>query len=454
VRKDLLAGHADGMTYGAMVGLGETFLPAFVLAAGLGEVTAGLVASVPMLAGGVIQVVSPSAVRRLGSHRRWVILCATIQALAFVPLMLFAFSGGITAAAALISASVYWGAGLATGPAWNTWMGTIVPRGLRATFFARRTRLSQGAVLAGFLSGGLILQFAADRENLLDAFAAIFLLAGASRLISALCLSRQSEPVAIPVRARTISPASILRQFRKGNGSQLLFYLIVVQAAVQFSGPYFTPFMFEKLKLSYAAYVTLIAGSFVAKVFALPLWGRLAHRVGAFSLLWIGGIGIIPISGMWLVADNYAWLMVIQLFGGATWAAYELAFFLLFFESIPAEERTGVLTIYNLGNTTAHVSGSVLGGSLLYALGATASGYYWLFALSMVGRLVALLALRRVPRVSVESTSIRLRTVALRPNTASIDRPILTSLPEGSHDSIIEQPTQKPTQAVEQMEAA
>ncbi len=33
--------------------------------------------------------------------------------------------------------------GLATGPAWNTWIGTIVPRSVRARFFSRRSRVSQ-----------------------------------------------------------------------------------------------------------------------------------------------------------------------------------------------------------------------------------------------------------------------------------------------------------------------
>ena len=71
-----------------MVGLGETYLPAFALAVGLGELVAGLVASVPLLAGGVLQTVSPWGIRRLGSHKRWVVLCATVQSLTFLPLLL------------------------------------------------------------------------------------------------------------------------------------------------------------------------------------------------------------------------------------------------------------------------------------------------------------------------------------------------------------------------------
>ncbi len=85
--RDLRASMADGMAFGGMVGIGETFLPAFVLAVGLGEITAGLAGSLPLLAGGLMQMVSPFGVRFLQSHRRWVVLCAFLQAASFAPLV-------------------------------------------------------------------------------------------------------------------------------------------------------------------------------------------------------------------------------------------------------------------------------------------------------------------------------------------------------------------------------
>jgi cyanate permease len=82
--RDLRAITADGVFFSVMVGLREAYVPAFALAAGLGEVVAGLVASVPMLAGAVLQLVTPVAVRRLGSYRRWIVICARLQALSFL----------------------------------------------------------------------------------------------------------------------------------------------------------------------------------------------------------------------------------------------------------------------------------------------------------------------------------------------------------------------------------
>src|SRR5690554_3488537 len=109
LRKDLVAGHAEGAAAGGMTGLGETYLPAFALAVGLGEITAGLVASLPLLVGGLMQTFSPLAIRRLGSHKRWVLLCALVQAFSFAPLALAAVAGRISTAGILIVAAVYWG---------------------------------------------------------------------------------------------------------------------------------------------------------------------------------------------------------------------------------------------------------------------------------------------------------------------------------------------------------
>ena len=95
LRSDLRAMSADASAFSVMVGIGETYLPAFALAVGVGEVAAGLLASVPPLAGAVLQLASPVAVRQLGSHRRWVVVCAVTQALSFVPLIAAALVGTI-----------------------------------------------------------------------------------------------------------------------------------------------------------------------------------------------------------------------------------------------------------------------------------------------------------------------------------------------------------------------
>ena len=405
------------------------------VAIGLSEISAGLVGSLPLVMGGLVQMITPAAVRRLGSHKRWVVVCAACQSITFAPLVFFALLGSVSGTTLLAVAAVYWGAGLATGPAWNFWIGTIVPRSIRPRFFAFRTRGQQAGVFAGFLLGGMLLQLAAVSNRTLMAYALLFAAAGICRMVSTALLALQSEPVPLPAKMRQVPWRELRKQLAVHHGGRLLVYLIAMQASVQIAGPYFTPYMFEKLNFNYAQFVALISIAFLAKTIALSLLGNVAKRIGAMRLLWLGGIGIVPLSGCWLIAQNLPWLLFVQLVGGIVWAAYELAFFLLFFESIPEEDRTSLLTVYNLLNTVAWVLGALVGGGLLYAADSSGASYLWIFAVSSAARCGCLLLLARVPAYQVLADRIGVRSVAVRPNSASLDLPVLSSLPDQTTSS-------------------
>jgi MFS family permease len=427
LRGDLRSIMADGAAFSVMVGVGETYLPAFVLAAGMGEVAAALVATMPMLAGSLLQLVSPYCVKWLGSHRRWVVLCALCQAFSFVPLLIAVLWGNIPTALVFFIAAIYWGAGLGAGPAWNTWVETLVPIQVRARYFAWRTRMTQAGTLAGFLIGGIALQLGAAAGQRLLTFALLFLIAAVCRFVSACFLAIQSEPQPTAEDHRHVSPREFFARLKGGADGRLLLYLLAVQTSVQIAGPFFTPYMLGHLKLSYAEYAMLVASAFLAKIVALPAIGKMASRYGARKLLWFGGIGIIPLSGMWLISNSYPYLLALQVVGGVAWAAYELAMFLLFFETIKPQERTSMLTTFNCANSAATAIGSLLGWAMLVTWGRHPHAYLALFAASSIARLGTLVLLGRIRATPAGPKPLGMRTLALRADDGSIDRPILGS---------------------------
>jgi MFS family permease len=251
-RQDLAASIGDAASYSVMVGIGETYFAAFALALGTGETFAGLVATMPMMLGSVLQLATPWALRRCGSYRTWVVLCASLQAAALLAMPIAALFLARTAAVwVMVAASLYWAASQATGPAWNTWIEEIIPKRVRANFFACRARTSQVCVLLGFVAGGLALQAGQSSGPLaghahgwlLAAFAAIFLIGSACRFLSAGFLSRQSEPSRGKYHTRSVSLGQLFSVTNSDVGGRLVLYLLAVQVAVQISGPYFTPFM-------------------------------------------------------------------------------------------------------------------------------------------------------------------------------------------------------------------
>jgi MFS family permease len=408
-RRDLGAGLGDGASFSVMVGIGETYLPAFALAAGMGEIASGLVATIPLLIGSLLQLAAPWALQRCGSFRRWIVPCAALQGLIYVPLLIAALGGRVPMLLVFGAASLYWGAGLATGPAWSTWMGTIVPTRLRASYFAKRTKFSQAGFLAGFVAGGVWLQWGSTLGITLEAFAALFFIATAGRMISVCFLASHSEPVGPASHHRMLTWRELRNRFASPSGAGVLVYFLAVQTAVQLAGPYFNPYMLTQLKLPYWQYVVLVAAAYVSRIIALPSLGRFAQRYGAKRLLWVGGIGIAPLSAAWLISNSFGYLIALQLTVGVVWAAYELSTFLLFFEAVADEERTSVLTAFNLANAAATVAGSVVGGLALTHFGKTPVTYLTLFAVSSVARFAALILL---PRTSAaDSTTIDLTTI-------------------------------------------
>lgn len=428
LRRNLSSSVTDAIAYCVMVGVGETYLAAFALALGMSQTMAGLIATVPILGGATLQLMVPRLVKRIGSNRRTVVLFSTIQAMSFIPLAVGAFFGRMPVWALFITATVYWGAALACGPPWNTWMESLVPRRIRARYFARRSRLSQVAVFLGLVGAGLLLQFGHETDQLLNAFAILFSLAAAMRFISMAFLARQSEDHLDHTTTRIVSPLTLVKRMTRSADGQLIAYMLAVQVAIQISGPYFTPYMLGRLEFSYQQYLLLLAVSFVAKFLAFPMWGRVAQRLGARRLLWIGGVGILPMSALWMISPSVPFLVVVQLLSGVVWAAYDLGVFLLIFENIGAEERTSVLTSYNFANALAMVGGSLLGGFILHALHESTYGYMTLFGLSAIVRIFTLLLLWKVTAERRHPVVMDMRTLAVRPQMGGIERPVFASL--------------------------
>lgn len=454
-RHDLSASIGDAAAYSVMVGIGETYFAAFALALGTGETFAGLVATLPMLAGASLQLATPWALRRFGSYRTWVVLCASLQAAALLAMPIAAWFIGTAAAAWIFAAATaYWAASQATGPAWNTWIEEIVPKRVRAKFFACRARISQTCTLAGFVAGGIALHFGKANGWLLATFAAIFLIGSACRFLSAWFLGTQSEPSCGQYDSRLLSLGEIFSRTSGDVGVPLVLYLLAVQTAVQICGPYFTPFMLAEQGLSYFSYMVLIGIGFLGKVIALPLWGRVAHYSGARRLLWIGGTSIVPVAALWIAADWFEqwhttvvlnigvttfrcplsaemiYIGLIQLGSGIVWAAYELAMLLMFFEAIPRQDRASVLTFYNFGNAAALVVGGLIGAAILQLGNESHTAYLVLFGVSSLARLFTVLLLRKAPAGPVDVVQPAVRVIAVRADEGAVERPILPSLGE------------------------
>ncbi len=394
IARDLRASTVDGCCYSGMVGLGETYFIALFLAVGFGETTVAWLATLPVFAGSLVQMATPRAIEWLGSWKRWVVLNAVLQGVSLLGLAWLVGSNRATAVTVFAVVSLYFGCGQATAPAWNMWIERMVPRSIRTRFLSRRHRAAQLSLLAVVVTASALFRWTESTgTSPVVALFGFLLCAGMLRLVSAWCLSRQTEDlqwleqsrreVTEHQEAETGIAALPARTFR-----QLMLFMVLMQLAVYISSAFFTPFKLKALRLDYAQFSLLVIMAYVGKIVSLGLAGRLAARWGSFRLLLLGAIGIVPMAGLWAVSQNFIWLAVVQFSSGFMWACYELAMVMVFVEVIPRGRRLRWLSQYNVANSLAMVAGTALGAGLFIGFGEGYLGYLVIFACSSICRLL------------------------------------------------------------------
>lgn len=414
-----------------MAGVAEVYFPAFGLALGLSPIIAGLIATMPLLAGGLLQLLAPRVMQRVSSMRSLLVGCVVLQALSFVPLVAIALAGVASPAVVFGAASLYWAAGMAATAAWNPWMARVVPPRVRSRFFGRRQGLLQGTMLASLIGAGLALHAAAGSSHVLVVYAAMFAVAALARLVSAVMLLRQGTEVDAspqePMRFRHLPP-----RVRGTQRAPMLGYLVAALAAAAISGPFLTPYLIDHQGLGHGFYSVFTAMIVVAKTASLPILGRLIRRFGVRRVLTVSAFAITPLPLLWSASASGVWLLAVQAVSGVAWAGFDLGMLMIMFDGEDDGERTTMQSAFSALQAIGTAGASLVGGAMLGVLGSGESGYVWVFVISTCARLAAVaLLVRELPLVIARlplTVVVQVWTLALRPWGGTIGRPVSESI--------------------------
>ncbi|PIS10293.1 MAG: permease [Bdellovibrio sp. CG10_big_fil_rev_8_21_14_0_10_47_8] len=382
----------DAFFFSVMVGAGETYLPAYALSTGMSEWLTGYFATVPLIAGALIQMISPLGISLVGSVRRWVVGASALQAMAFLPLIYFSFQPTDNFLWLFATVAVYWGAGFAVLPTWNYWMGYLVPGHMATDFFARRQRALQVGVVLGLLSGGIALRLQAPVGPFTSAFSIVFLIAFLARVASTYALwlkqdfgaSKGLESIRQEIRQlKTLWKISDLKSF---------FYLLFVfYIALYISGPFVAPYFLERLQISYEEFMWAQGAFFMAKILMMPWAARIVNRFGERKVFLIAALGISPLPAGWLLFNDMWFVVSLQIVSGIFWGLFEVCLVLLFFNRIQLKDKIPMLTWFNLVSAIAMIIGSLVGGQILAQYQASRDGYHLIFVLAAISRTLVVL---------------------------------------------------------------
>lgn len=393
-KKSLKLSLIDAFLYSLMVGAGETYLPAYALSIGLSEVFAGVLATLPLVSGAFLQLFAPPMLKRVGSAKNWVVFSAVLQASSFIPLVYFANHQAPGFWTLCLILTLYWGAGFSISPAWNYWMGHLVPPREAQVFFSRRNRVAQLGLMIGLIGGGVALHNKVGMGPFSSVFATLFFFAFVCRMISSLILSRKFFRAEWILEKDLVGFKKTWQVFFKSPEKRTFFVkLFPFILSVYISAPFVTPFMLKQLGMNYGDFMIALVALLVGKILASFWLEKNKSNLSAFQIFSFGVIAICPAPLGWILSGNLIYIVGLQILSGFAWGLYEVGLTLIFFNNLRSDEKVSSITIYNLINSVGIIVGTLLGALFLNATSLDHLHYVMLFAAAAFFRLASGLVL-------------------------------------------------------------
>lgn len=396
------------------VGFCELFLSPFAIALGAANVTVGLIATLPQVIGDVSQLGTMRLIAVLGSRKRLVSMGIGLQAFALFGMTFVPRLPSFRVFFLLVACILYWVAWMVITPAWQSWMGALVPEDSRGAFFARRNRIVQSVTFVALICGGVILH-AFPGEASTRGFLILIKLGILGRLLSLLSIGLQKDIPDSSKKSNVFSFGDFLKTLHRHNYGRFVLYTALFALAVNISGSYFIPYVLEELHLSYVHFMILVAVMVGAKSLTLPVWGQLSDRYGSRKLLALScGLFCLP-PLLVALSPNFYYLAAVQLVAGLGIGGFELCSFNFMLDGTAPEHRTRSAAYYQVLTGLGIITGALIGGFLLRTALLGRNVYVSVFVVS--GTIRVLLSLiflplirevREVPHVSYRQLLARL----------------------------------------------
>jgi MFS family permease len=414
----------DGVAYSVMSGGGETYFSAFALFLKASAPQVALLSVLPQLLGSLAQLLSAWLGARLQRRKRLILAGAGLQALVWLPLVALPLAyPELAFPLLLVFVTVYQAAGNFAVPVWISLMGDLVPERKRGRYFGRRTRLATMTAFISLVTAGVILQGFDAWGWTVYGFLSLFLASGIARVISVYHLALMQEPETAQQQPEAV-PEFSLRLLRESPAWRFTLFFALMQGAVAVAAPFFAVYMLRDLHFSYLQFTANTGTAVLVQFLTLNMWGRISDVFGNRLILVTTGRLLPLLPALWLVSDNFWYLLTIQLISGFSWAGFSLSAGNFLYDLVPGQRRTRYMALHNVFVACVVFGGGMLGALLSHSLPQlmAAAGLHraggvllGVFAASAVLRaLVAVLFLPRLQEVRKPRRSISARQLVFR----------------------------------------
>ncbi len=392
VQKNLRWLWFDGLYASASENIIANYISLYILSLGAKEFQIGLMSSISSFLAALMLFLGAILAERIGHHKEIVVVSGgmlgrfCILLLVFVPI----FFHGVNVVWIAISFSVLREAfGNLSYPAWMSVINESIPIEGRGRYFGSRNFVMGIAGMVTTLAAGKIITLFVHQTGYQIVLAAAFVLGLASTYSF---FSIKMQPTITKLERGASLSLKAIPGLLKG---QPQFVALMLTAglwnfAINISGPFFNVYMVQNLHFSASIVGLTSVATALSGLLVLNGVGALSDRLGPRKLQIFSMILIPLLPIMWIFAREPWQIVLINIFGGTIWAAFNLTSFNLMLNSIPKDKVPSYSALYQIMVTLSLAFGAILGSALI-----TRFGFYVLLIASAVVRVVATLLFAR-----------------------------------------------------------
>lgn len=402
---NVISGSMGALWWSVCLG---SYFQLFARALGAGEVTIGLLATIPSLAH-VTQIGSAYIVERLGRRKRYWLVVELMRrvVLALMPLLPFVFIDDFETARALMlvvlaASSILGAAGFAP---WYSWMADIIPERERGRFWGRRSAIvNLGIVLLLPLFGRILDSF--PEEGQFQGFAIVF---GAAAFLGIVDLVVHSFIPEAPMHksAGEIRLWSMVtRPLKDANFRRFFFGWSLWSFASFITVPFYAVYYREHLEIDFVFLGLVNSIALFAAMAASWFWGSVADRLGSKPVFNLCAVFSVPLPLVFFFAtpENAHWLLSVQaVMGGVVGAGMNVGFTNLLMGLSPREGRSMFIAVFFSVTGLVTAAAPIIGGLIASSYPEFVTGgftrYHNLMAISMILYLLCLPIFLRIREV-------------------------------------------------------